>query len=68
MPFHYQKYGAEHKKRSIAISAGYLKDTFSTTYGKHLSLEDFAASPEQYLASLESKTDQKFLVVPNGPL
>jgi len=68
MPFHFRKYGSEHMKNSIAIAAADLKDTFSTTYGKHLSLEDFAASPEQYFASLESKTDQKFLVVPNGPL
>lgn len=68
MPFHYRKYGAEHLKKSIEIATADLRDTFSTSYGKHLTLEDVAASPEAYFAALQSQTDKKFLVVPNGAL
>jgi len=64
MPF---KLRPEHMQKALAIAAGGLKGTFSTTYGKHLKLEDFASSPEQYLSALVAKTDEKFLVTPNGP-
>jgi len=67
MPHHYKKYAPEHMQKAIAIAASGLKGTFSTVYGQHLKLEDFASSPEQYLAALVAKSDEKFLVTPNGP-
>lgn len=68
MPFHFQKHGPARLKKAIEIVVNDLKETFSTSYDKQLTLEEFAASPEQYLSALQSKTNQKFLVVPNGNL
>merc|ERR1712129_669156 len=66
MPFHYAKYPPEHRAAGIAKAVAGLKTTFATAYGTRLSLEDMAKSPEQYLATLQSQTDLKFLVLPNG--
>jgi len=66
MPFHYAKYPPEHRAAGIAKVVAGLKTTFATAYGTKLSLEDMAKSPEQYLATLQSQTDLKFLVLPNG--
>merc|ERR1712012_438929 len=68
MPFHFAKYGEEHRAASIKKAVAGLKTTFSTSFGTNLSLEDLAKSPEEYLASLQSQTDKKFVVLPNGPL
>jgi len=66
MPFHYAKYPPEHRAAGIATAVAGLKTTFSSSFGTRLSLEDMAKSPEQYLATLQSQTDKKFLVRPNG--
>merc|ERR1719272_2785128 len=66
MFFHYDKYPAEHRAAGIATAVAGLKTTFSSSFGTRLSLEDMAKSPEQYLATLQSQTDKKFLVRPNG--
>jgi len=66
MPFHYMKFPPEHQRAGIAKAVAGLKTTFSSSYGTHLSLEDMASSPEQYFATLQSQTDLKFLVCPNG--
>merc|ERR1712136_368700 len=68
MPFHFAKYGEEHRAASIKKAVTGLKTTFSTSFGTNLSLEDLAKSPEEYLATLQSQTDKKFVVLPNGPL
>jgi NADPH:quinone reductase-like Zn-dependent oxidoreductase len=68
MPFHFAKYGEEHRAASIKKAVAGLKTTFSTSFGTNLSLEDLAKSPEEYLATLQSQTDKKFVVLPNGPL
>jgi len=67
MPFHYAKYPAEHRSAGIAKAVAGMTTTFATTFGSRLSLEDLAESPEKYKASLVSQTDEKFLVMPNGP-
>jgi len=67
MPFHYAKYPPDHRAEANAKVVARLDTTFSSTYGTRLSLEDMAGSPEQYFASLQSQTDLKFLVLPNGP-
>jgi len=66
MPFHYAKYAPEHRAAGIAKAVAGLKTTFASAYGDKLSLEDLAKSPEQYMATLASQTDKKFLVLPNG--
>jgi len=66
MPFHYAKYPPEHRAAGIATAVAGLKTTFSSSFGTRLSLEDMAKSPEQYLATLQSQTDKKFLIRPNG--
>jgi len=66
MPFHYAKYPPEHRSAGIVKVVAGLKTTFSSAYGTRLSLEDMAKSPEQYFATLQSQTDLKFLVLPNG--
>jgi len=68
MPFHFAKHGEEHRAASIKKAVAGLKTTFSTSFGTNLSLEDLAKSPEEYLATLQSQTDKKFVVLPNGPL
>merc|ERR1712107_738880 len=68
MPFHFAKYGEEHRAASIKKAVAGVKTTFSTSFGTNLSLEDLAKSPEEYLATLQSQTDKKFVVLPNGPL
>lgn len=71
MPFHFNKQEGKmegHRKASVAKAVAGLTDTFSSSYGKNLSLEEMCASPEAYLATLESKTGEKFLVCPNGPV
>jgi len=67
MPFHYAKYPAEHSAAAVAKVVAGMRTTFATTFGSRLSLEDLAESPEKYKASLVSQTDEKFLVMPNGP-
>merc|ERR1712107_918269 len=52
MPFHFAKYGEEHRAASIKKAVAGLKTTFSTSFGTNLSLEDLAKSPEEYLATL----------------
>jgi len=66
MPFHYMKYGEEHLDEALDVIVQGLKGTFSTGYGKHLKLDDIAASPESYFACMASKSEEKFLVIPNG--
>jgi len=66
MPFHYAKYPPEHRAAGVAKVVAGLKTTFSSAYGTRLSLEDMAQTPEQYYATLQSQTDLKFLVLPNG--
>eukprot|EP00927_Polykrikos_kofoidii_P015204 TRINITY_DN1674_c0_g1_i5.p1 TRINITY_DN1674_c0_g1~~TRINITY_DN1674_c0_g1_i5.p1 ORF type:complete len:406 (-),score=83.50 TRINITY_DN1674_c0_g1_i5:164-1318(-) len=66
MPFHYAKYAPEHRAAGISKVVAGLKTTFSTAFGTKLSLEDMAKSPEEYFATLQSQTDKKFLVLPNG--
>lgn len=66
MPFHYQKYPPEHLKAGIEKAVAGMTTTFATRFGTRLSLEDMAASPEQYKATLQASTDEKFLVMPNG--
>lgn len=66
MPFHYAKYPPEHRAAAISKAVAGLKTTFSSSFGTKLSLEDMAKSPEGYLATLQSQTDKKFLVVQNG--
>merc|ERR1719223_1702225 len=66
MPFHYAKYAPEHRAAGISKVVAGLKGTFSTAFGTRLSLEDMAKSPEEYFATLQSQTDKKFLVLPNG--
>lgn len=66
MPFHYAKFAPEHRAAGVKKAVAGLKTTFSTSYGDRLSLEDLAKSPEQYMATLVSQTDKKFLVLPNG--
>ena len=68
MPFHFAKRGAEHRTASIAKAVEGLHTTFSTSYGKRISLEEMCASPQEYLDTLQSKTGEKFLVCPNGLL
>merc|ERR1712107_837311 len=48
--------------------SGWLEDDLLDVFGTNLSLEDLAKSPEEYLATLQSQTDKKFVVLPNGPL
>lgn len=68
MANHYKKYGMEKVVESMTAVATHLKTDFTTTYGKHLTLDDVAASPEAYMASLATTTDEKFLITPNGPV
>jgi len=67
MPFHYMKFPASHRQEGIAKAVAGMTTTFSTNFGARLSLEDLAESPEKYKATLASTTDEKFLVMPNGP-
>ena len=66
MPFHYAKYPPEHRAAGIAKVVAGLTTTFASAYGTRLSLGDMAQTPEQYLATMQSQTDLKFLVLPNG--
>jgi len=66
MPFHFAKRGNEYRAASIAKAVDGLTSTFSTNYGKRVSLDEMCTGPADYLATLESKTGQKFLVCPNG--
>jgi len=66
MPFHYAKFPPEHRAAGIAKAVAGMSTTFSTKFGARLSLEDMAESPDKYKATLESTTDEKFLVMPNG--
>ena len=68
MPFHFNKRGAEHRTASIAKAVAGLTTTFASSYGKNLALEEMCATPEAYLATLQSKTGEKFLICPNGPV
>jgi len=66
MPFHFAKFDPSHQKAGVVKAVAGLRTTFSSTFGTNLSLEEMAASPEQYMATLQSQTDKKFLVRPNG--
>merc|ERR1719223_1474340 len=66
MPFHYDKYPREHLQVGIEKAVAGMTTTFSSSFGQRLSLEEMAASPEKYRATLVSGTDEKFLCMPNG--
>lgn len=65
---HYKEYGADKMMEALATVATHLKTDFATSYGKHLTLDDVASSPEAYAATLVAATDEKFLITPNGPV
>ena len=67
MPNFFAKQKPEFRADAIAKAVAGLTTTFSTAYGKHLSLEDLG-SPATYGETLASKTDAKFLVCPNGDI
>jgi len=65
MPGHYRKPTAGKLSDAVSIAVKGLKTTFSTTFGKHLSLDDMV---DGYMSTLVSQTDAKFLVCPNGDI
>jgi len=69
MPFHYQRRSKTHPtamKDAQAEIMEHLSTIFTTSYGKRLALDDMANSLRSYLETLNSSTDKKFLVCPNG--
>eukprot|EP00040_Diaphanoeca_grandis_P026379 m.147614 g.147614 ORF g.147614 m.147614 type:complete len:370 (-) comp30549_c0_seq1:157-1266(-) len=63
MPFHFEKTTTMAVPAALALIVPELTTTFSTTFGKHLSLDDVVTG---YMGTLKSHTDEKFLVCPNG--